>query len=302
MDDLTRAYYEEKFKSTFLEVKREAFQDFFAEIMGKRYPADFQRVRPWGRRGDRKNDGYLKSRRILFQVYAPNEMSEKETIDKIEEDFCGALPHWKKYFDAWVFVHNSRQGLGPEQSKKLLELDTNHKEITVTQWGFDEIRGEIFQLRETDLAAVLGPAPGREDVLNITSMQLAIVLDTLPRCDPPPDLEIRPVSDGKIKANELSDSAACLLRAGMEGAATVDWYFQNNPDKTLGDRIAHGLRAEYEDLRSQKMSPDEIFGKLHGTVRKSSDGTPKHEATVLAVLSYFFEQCEIFEDAGAVGP
>jgi hypothetical protein len=300
MDDFGRAYYEQAFKAKFLEEKGTSFQDFFADIMGKRYPADFQRVRPWGRRGDQKNDGYLKSKRILFQVYAPNDMTEKDAIDKIEEDFSGALPHWKKYFDTWVFVHNSRQGLGPEQSKKLLELDMNHKEITVTQWGFDEIRGEIFQLNETDLAAVLGPAPGREDVLNITAAQLATVLDSLPRCDPPPDLEIRPVSEGKIKANELSDSAACLLKAGMEGAPKVDWYFQNSPDKTLGDRIAQGLRSEYEDLRGQGLNPDEIFGKLHGTVRSSSDGTPKQEATALAVLSYFFEECDFFEDSGAI--
>ena len=36
--------------------------------------------RPWGDRGDRKNDGFLKSERRL-QVYAPNEMSEAKAIE-----------------------------------------------------------------------------------------------------------------------------------------------------------------------------------------------------------------------------
>ena len=68
MDQLRRAYYEVVFERDFIKKKGAAFQDFFSEIMGKGYPEDFIRTRPWGRSGDRKNDGYLKSRRILFQV------------------------------------------------------------------------------------------------------------------------------------------------------------------------------------------------------------------------------------------
>ncbi|QBD80397.1 hypothetical protein EPA93_32265 [Ktedonosporobacter rubrisoli] len=60
MDKLTRAYYEATFKAAYLEKGGNAFQDFFSEIMEKCHPSDFQRVRPWGRMGDRKNDGYLR--------------------------------------------------------------------------------------------------------------------------------------------------------------------------------------------------------------------------------------------------
>jgi hypothetical protein len=67
--------------------------------MSKAYPGDFIPCRPWGNVGDRKNDGYLKSERILFQVYAPNEMKMAETVKKIEEDFTEALPYWQKDFD-----------------------------------------------------------------------------------------------------------------------------------------------------------------------------------------------------------
>ncbi len=50
--------------------------------MEKRYPADFLRVRPWGSEGDRKNDGYLRSERILFQCYAPNNMHSARQLPK----------------------------------------------------------------------------------------------------------------------------------------------------------------------------------------------------------------------------
>lgn len=87
MDGVSRAYYEVCFERDYLKMTEKTFQDFFSELMEKRFPSDFQRVMPWGKVGDRKNDGYLKSKRMLFQVYAPKEMSARKAIAKIEEDF-----------------------------------------------------------------------------------------------------------------------------------------------------------------------------------------------------------------------
>jgi hypothetical protein len=135
MDELTRSYYAQAFEINFMKKKGEAFQDFFSEIMEKRYPGDFIRVRPTGRVGDRKNDGILPSKRMLFQCYAPNELRATECITKIHEDFNGALVHWRNDFDTWVFVHNSRSGLGPDVTTKLLELSAAHKGLQVIQLG-----------------------------------------------------------------------------------------------------------------------------------------------------------------------
>lgn len=118
MDQFTRAYYEAIFRCAFLEKGGEAFQDLFSSIMEKRYPSDFIRTRPWGNQGDRKNDGYVRSTRTLFQVYAPNDLSEAATLAKIDEDYLGAIPFWKAHFDQWVFVHNSVIGLGPGVERK----------------------------------------------------------------------------------------------------------------------------------------------------------------------------------------
>ena len=119
MDALSRDYYEIKFERDFLKKTATEFQDFFSEIMEKCHPADFQRVRPWGNIGDQKNDGYLTSEKMLFQVYAPNEMEAAKTVAKMDEDYREAMRHWKKYFTTWVFVHNSRKGLGPDVSRKM---------------------------------------------------------------------------------------------------------------------------------------------------------------------------------------
>ena len=88
--NLEQAFYELRFENAFLRSKGDAFQTFFEKLMGMAYRADFMACRPWGRIGDKKNDGFLKSERRLFQVYAPNEMEASKAIAKITEDFKGA--------------------------------------------------------------------------------------------------------------------------------------------------------------------------------------------------------------------
>jgi hypothetical protein len=90
--NLQQAYYESRFEIAFRSAKGDAFQAFFEKLMGLAYKADFMACRPWGKQGAHKNDGFLKSERRLFQVYAPNEMEATKAITKIKEDFEGAKP------------------------------------------------------------------------------------------------------------------------------------------------------------------------------------------------------------------
>lgn len=71
MDRIQQLNYEKDFRIAFLESKGDGFQRLFERLMSKAHPNDFMACRPWGNVGDRKNDGYLPSARILFQSYAP---------------------------------------------------------------------------------------------------------------------------------------------------------------------------------------------------------------------------------------
>jgi hypothetical protein len=295
MDSLSRAYYEVAFERDFLKKKGKAFQDFFSEIMEKRYPRDFQRVRPWGNVGDEKNDGYLKSQRTLFAVYAPNEMKAADTITKVEEDFQGALLHWKDYFDTWVFVHNSRDGLGPEVLKKLLNLEAANPNIKVMHWGFEELRQEVFKLSDIDIASLLGPAPSSNDVHNLSFEDLQVVLLTIARQQPSDELDLRPVPKAKLSANKLSHNVEILLKAGMRKASLVEQFFRQWPDPAFGDEVAEAFRRKYSELKKLNVPSDIIFMKLQEFAGGGRRGTPEHEAAVLAVLAHLFEKCDIFE-------
>ncbi len=299
MDTITRAHFELTFELAFLKKRADEFQDFFSSIMEKRYPGDFTRVRPWGSVGDMKNDGYLRSARILFQVYAPNDMEGAKTISKIEEDFTGALPHWKRYFDTWVFVHNSRSGLGPGVLKKLLDIGLANPGLKVTNWGYEELRQETFGLGVEDLSSLLGPAPSQRGMVNLGLADLAPVLDHLAMLPANDDPDLRPVPADKLQKNLLSPHVADLLKAGMSRAGLVAKYFGAHPMRQ--DRIAESFRAKYGELREQGLAPDEVFVALQhfaGGIRVPSAG---HQNAVLAVLAYFFEACEIFERPVAEG-
>lgn len=66
MDKLENAFYEKEFEIKFLRAKGNAFQSLFNDLMGRAYKSDYMPCRPWGRRGDQKNDGFLKSDSHLF--------------------------------------------------------------------------------------------------------------------------------------------------------------------------------------------------------------------------------------------
>ena len=124
-----QAYYEKEFENRFLRSKGTDFQSLFELLMSLAYPADFVACRPWGNQGDRKNDGFLRSERRLFQIYAPNEMKESVAITKITEDFEGAKRYWGDHFDKWVFGHNAIGGLPPHVHELILNFEKKNPGI-----------------------------------------------------------------------------------------------------------------------------------------------------------------------------
>lgn len=297
MDDVTRSHYEHKFEIAFLKAKGDTFQTLFEELMGRAHPADFIACRPWGKVGDRKNDGYLKSERTLFQVYAPNEMTAAEAVRKIGEDFSGSLPHWKQYFDIWVFVHNAYDGLSPQIVAKLLELDSKHSPIRVTHWGLEELRQRLRRILLESLQSWLGFAPTDTAKRSLSVADLEAVLNHIAQAQSPAGEIPRPVPTGKIEANGLSRSVTALLILGMEKAELVRRFFDLWHDPLYGDRLATTFRVRYLQLRDQspKIGPDEIFHELHTWAGGTWASSPSLHVAVYTVLAFFFEQCEIFE-------
>lgn len=248
-----------------------------------------------GNVGDRKCDGYLKSKKLLFQVYAPNELSAAETIAKIDEDFNGAIPFWNDFFDSWVFVHNSQGGLSPDVTEKLLRLAEIAKPVQVLHWGFDEIRREVFQLPESELIRLLGYAPSNREMNKLRYDNIRAVLLHVSKREPSQNIDIRPVPGDKIKYNLLSPNVEILLNSGMRKANLVREFFQTYSDPRYGDLVAANFKEKYQEIRKNIIDPDEIFHELQSFTAGEVRLDAGIECATLAILAYLFEECEIFE-------
>ena len=295
MMNLQQANYELRFEVAFRSAKGDAFQTFFEKLMGLAYKADFMACRPWGNQGDRKNDGFLKSERRLFQVYAPNEMEAAKAIAKITEDFDGAKAYWGQYFDKWVFAHNAVDGLPPHVQRLLLEFEQANPGIRLEPWGLEELRFIFRKLPLDDLQSWFGFVPSEETKSELGFSDLQVVIETIADRPAPPLREVRDVPMGKIETNALSESVATLFKAGMAKAPLVRAFFEQWHDGALGERVAESFRAKYQALRGQSC-PDEIFAELELWAGGKDRGSPKHQLAVLAVLSYYFDSCDIFEE------
>lgn len=259
--NLQQAYYDQKFENAFLRLKGNEFQSFFERLMGLAHKADFMACRPWGNRGDRKNDGFLKSERCLFQVYAPNKMTESKAISKIQADFEGAKPYWEEHFDKWVFVHNAVDGLPPHVQRVLLDLEKENPGITLESWGLEELRIIFCGLSPIDLQSWFGDAPSAETKAKLGFKEIKVVLENLADKSAPTGLPVRDVPSGKIEANALSESVATLLKEGMSKAPLLDDFFIKWYDATLGERTAKSFTAKYESLRNS-FTPNQVFTEL----------------------------------------
>ena len=293
--NLQDAYYEQKFESGFLRAKADEFQTFFERLMGLAYTADFMACRPWGNQGDRKNDGFLKSERRLFQVYAPNEMKATEAKAKITEDFEGAKVHWAIHFDKWSFVHNAEHGLPPHVQQLLLDFDRANPQIEVRAWGLNELRLIFRKLTIADKASWFGPTPTDATKITLGFQDLQVVLERIGSLPAPAMADVRDVPMGKIEANAMTESTASLLKGGMAKSPLVEEFFSRWHDETLGERLAESFRAEYQRQRMQH-SPNLIFAELQSWAGGNIRGTPEHELAVLTVMAYYFERCDIFEE------
>lgn len=289
-----RTYYKQAFDLAFLSKNGTQYEDWFAEIMELRYPNDFVRVRPWGRSGDRKNDGYLRSKRIMFQVYAPNELKDRETIRKIDEDYSGAVKYWEQYFDTWVFVHNSRKGLSPEVNKKLLELNAKGT-FKVIEWGYAKLHYEVFELSQSDLQIMFGPVPSLADLYNIQFQNFANVLQFVSKKPTIEYSNLRPIPFGKLDTNGLSDDSKEFILLGKRKSDYAAKFFDEWHDPDYGDQVAKAFKQEYSDLKNTGLSPDDIFSRLliFTGLDKATDSSDK--MAVYALVAYFFEVCDIFE-------
>jgi len=298
MDELQKSFYTLKFREDFLSRKGAEFQDWFVRLAGYAFGDDFEAIRPYGASGDLKCDGRLVSSNTIFQCYAPDSIKEAALIAKIDEDFDGARKHWAN-MQEWVFVHNDTRGLPPKAVLRLDELRKAYAPLRIAIWSEPKLFDLTMKLDLSKLQALFGHAPSVASVDSLVMSDLKPIIDALGRQEPrPDDPPLTPPSAEKLEKNALSWDAANLLKHGRRKSALVETYFRKGPRPELGEHIAEAFRKRYDELKAFDLPADTIFKYLQDYAGFADE--PKQQGAALAVLAYFFDSCDIFEDPDVV--
>ncbi|MCG7990590.1 MAG: hypothetical protein JAY98_03525 [Candidatus Thiodiazotropha lotti] len=296
MDDLSRAWYGDKIELALRRKSEQEYEDLFNQVMQAIHGEDFVPVKAAGSEGDWKSDGYLSSEQHVFQSYAPSSGFEKnKLLTKIGTDLPGAVEKWDKKISKWTFAHNGWEGLPPYAINQLEEYKTEYPGLLISVWGPEIIKSKALELPRNKLVDLFGPAPTMQDLKVLSHTPIRTLLNAIGRRDDSLKTPIAPVAVGKLEYNELSHDIEILLKAGRTKENLVKELIETWPDPMYGEDLAEAFRDKYKSLKNREMSPDDIFDGLKqfagGNAHKAED-----QVSALAVLSYFFSRCDIFEN------
>jgi hypothetical protein len=276
----------------------DAFEDYFHRLMTARYP-DFVQVRTHGNIGDLGADGLRLHSGRLYACYGPETFDASKVGGKFSSDLAKALAKRPGEFKAFVFVYNDARGLHPEVTRLLAQARNRHPGLEFEPMGPPHLLRKLFELVRADIEDLLrAPIPVQDLVYGIGLDDLAPLLQHLMehRRRAHGQAAAREISGLKMDYNRLGEDDREMLRQGMRHTHLIEQYYQGLVDVTERDEVAADFNAYYRDIAGQYREPDDVVVELQKYVAGNQRGTSAMELALWAVLAYFFETCDIFEE------
>jgi len=321
MDATRKLYARKMFRLRVHEAKGVEYQRLLEKVM-QYEDAGFVPIKPWGKVGDRKNDGYLPSVRSYFQVYAPEVPQAPGSVvtaaAKAAEDFGGLMSYWDSAetpVESYRFAFNDAyRGSPPQLEKALLDISASYG-VKTQSFLAKDLEDIALGLEEDQIVDVINtPIPESCPLPDVEFGPLDEVIRHVFENGAPISHESRlavPDFDQKIQMNYLSEGVAILLKHGSFQAEAIYDYFSKNSTfarQSLRDHLA----ALYEETRTRldrqgASSKDEWGDLVYFDLLQGLMPRPKlSQAAILAnqgaaqvVLAFFFESCDIFEEPDA---
>jgi hypothetical protein len=305
------------FKLRIHESNGNALEDLFCDVM-RASNKGFKKVKPQGRIGDRKNDGFIPSEGKYYQVYAPQSPTGNPTsaTSKIEEDLNGLIAYWGNEHNyeirQFYFVFNDKyHGAYPEIYTTLNSVKKKYNLEVCDVLLSSELEDIFMELPEDDIASICGYYPKPEDIGFIDNSILAEIVGYVSmnysgfsdsQTNEPPDFY------NKIHFNELGENTANHLNLGAYQVGYVEDYFRTNSKffrqqsrDSLNKMYLYHLKADNaeasvitglseSDIVFKNMVDEMLPANLSNMQRRD------YERNVIAVMSFFFEACDIFEE------
>ncbi len=262
-------------------------------------------IKPQGSFGDRKNDGFIKSTGVYFQVYSPEDPSskEKETIGKLATDFAGLYSYWNSKvtpIKEFFFVLNDKyQGAYASLHSELAKISTTHPGVICKPLLAHHLEDIFLKLQHTHIEDILGKVPSAENIsLNVSILNEVIeYLITLKNGYNYDNFPTNPDFEVKIEFNKLSNPVANFLRYGSYQDGALKEYFKINSTfmkEDLKQTFSNLYKEGIELIADGDNKPDLVF--FHILQNAYPNNQKVYQDAILVLMSYFFGYCDIFEE------
>lgn len=155
MKKLDKKYLTVQFRLRIHTKNGKEFQSFFESIMEKAYK-DFQKIKPYGKKGDGGNDGYRKDAGIYYQVYSPEtpKINEATAAKKLKDDFHKLQKVWNEISNIkeYYFVFNDKYGGSVQPVEQALsDLEKDNPGITFRPFLAKDLEKTFFKLDASEM-------------------------------------------------------------------------------------------------------------------------------------------------------
>ncbi|MCG7850116.1 MAG: hypothetical protein MIO93_13195 [ANME-2 cluster archaeon] len=291
-----KTFARQLFQNKILKADGQIFEDIFSAIMNYA-ETDFQQIKPWGNIGDRKNDGYIKTKGIFYQVYAPEDIRKSYTnvISKLKKDFDGLKAQWSPVNEYYFVVNDKHKGVNADCEKIIQEIKKSHN---LNDAGFltaKDLENILFELEDDQIYLITGHIP---DPANIKQLDFSILNEVighimqLPLNEGDKPKNVLPNWNEKIKLNVLSESVSQLLINGGFQSHSLKEYLKNNSE-FLADSLRDKMNEIYLQEKENK-SGDELFWAIVNSASPKAERM--YQTSVVVIMSKYFETCDIFEE------
>lgn len=240
------------FQNKIYKADGQKFEDIFSAIINYT-EEDFQQIKPWGDIGDRKNDGYIKSKGVYYQVYAPEEItiSYKKVVDKLKTDYNGLMKQWSPINEFYFVVNDKYKGVNADCEQTIQELKVLHNLDNAGFKTAKDLENSLFKLDDDQIFAVTGfipdPANIKLDYSILNEVIEHIMQLPLGKDDAPTNR--LPDWNKKIELNGLSEFVSQLLNSGCIHLYNLDTYLKNNSD-FLADSLRDRMKFIYKKKKT----------------------------------------------------
>jgi hypothetical protein len=281
------------FQNRILKANGQKFEDIFTDIMRYADP-EFQQIKPYGNTGDKKNDGYIKSKGIYFQVYGPEDITRSVSYAtrKLKEDFFGLLKAWKPINEFYFVINDKFNGIPSVLEMEISKLiEENNLKGGVK--GASYLENLLFSLEDDQIVTIAGPIPDPYKIkldFSILNEVIAYIMGLSLAEATASDIKL-PDWDKKIEFNRLTSEVARLLNNGSTQMASLDEYLMNQ-----GNFFSDELRNKINEIyvsEKENLIGDALFWRI------VSIASPKYrqpyQCAVIVIMAKYFESCDIFE-------